>query len=75
MAKLWPTCDECSQRIPKKKEESDVASIGMLKVKHQKLSLADCVVTHIAKKHNALILTTEEEITKIKGLKTRKISY
>jgi len=24
MAKIWPTCDECSQRIPKKKEESDV---------------------------------------------------
>lgn len=55
--------------------ESDVFEIGMLKVKHSRLSLADCVLIQLAKKINATILTTEKEITTIKGVKALKINY
>lgn len=55
--------------------ESDVLGIGMLKVKHSNLSLADCVLIQLAKKYNATILTTEREITTIKGVKAKKIIF
>ncbi|MHA1971923.1 MAG: PIN domain-containing protein [Candidatus Hodarchaeales archaeon] len=55
--------------------EVDVLGIGLLKVKHRRLSLADCVIVHLAEKRRAMILTTEEEITKLKGVKAKKILF
>ncbi len=56
-------------------DEVDVFGVGMLKIKHSNLSLADCVLIQLGKRHHATILTTEKEITKIKDVKTKKISY
>jgi predicted nucleic acid-binding protein len=55
--------------------EEEVLGIGMLKIKHSNLSLVDCVLVQLAKKHHATILTTENPITTIKGIKARKFSY
>ncbi len=55
--------------------EEEVLGIGMLKVKHSNLSLADCVLVQLAKKHHATILTTEKPITTVKGIKAKKFSY
>ena len=55
--------------------EEEVLGIGMLKVEHSYLSLADCVLVQLAKRHHATILTTEKPITTVKGIKTKKISY
>ena len=55
--------------------EEEVLGIGMLKVKHSNLSLADCVLIQLAKRHQATILTTEKPITTVKGIKAKKILY
>ncbi len=55
--------------------EEEVLGIGMLKVKHSNLSLADCVLIQLAKRYDATILTTEKPITTVKGIKAKKIPY
>ena len=55
--------------------EEEVLGIGMLKVKHSNLSLADCVLVQLATRHHATILTTEKPITTIKGIKAKRLSF
>lgn len=61
------------QEIPL--EEKDVVSTGILKIKYPELSLADCVVVNLGKKHKATVITTERRILRVKGLKAIKLEY
>ncbi|NHJ03160.1 MAG: type II toxin-antitoxin system VapC family toxin [Candidatus Heimdallarchaeota archaeon] len=56
-------------------KEVDVLEIGILKTKHPELSLADCVLVQLAKKKRGTLLTTEEGITQIKGVKVYKFEF
>lgn len=56
-------------------QENDVLGVGMLKIQHPKLSLADCVLVQLAKNYQATILTTEKELTTIKDVKAKKIVF
>ncbi len=56
-------------------DENVIFKVGELKVKNPKLSLADAVLVALSKSNNSTIITTDNPLTKIKGIKAKKIDY
>jgi predicted nucleic acid-binding protein len=56
-------------------DENAIFKVGEMKVKHPELSLADAVLVALSKNSNSTILTTDNPLTKIKGIKSKKIDY
>lgn len=56
-------------------DEVALFKTGEMKIKYPKLSLADAVLVALSLKNNSTILTTDGPITKIKGIKTKKLEF
>lgn len=56
-------------------ENDDIFQIGELKIKNNVLSLADCVILTIAKRTKSTILTTDDPLNAIAGVKSKKLDF
>lgn len=55
--------------------DDDIFNAGKYKVRNNKFSIADCIAISCAVRENATILTTEDEMKKVKHLKVKKLNY
>jgi len=53
----------------------DISTIGKIKSKYRDLSIVDSVICGLSKKLNAIIITTDDDFGKVKGIKYNKLEY
>lgn len=53
----------------------DISTVGKLKSKYRDLSIVDSVICGLSKKLNAIIITTDDDFGKVKGIKYNKLEY
>ena len=53
----------------------EVINVGLLKLKYPRLSLADCIIANLAIGRRAKLLTTEDELAGVAGLKVEKLEF